>query len=323
MKKLLIAITLLSMSSCSHTTPFLQIGSLSSDNVRLDNKGNYEYNQNDLTISYDFWSNGGKVSFVVTNNSSQDIYLLMDKSYFINNGMAYDYYANRNFIIGSASSSTTTSTIGRSISGQSQLFGLLNQPKKTYISLYSPLNESTYTNASIGVSASRFLSSTESRGSQSSKSVETPEPKIVCIPANSSKSFAEFYVSGTPHRQCGFARDAKEEDGAKITFNSEIYSPQCIENRLTFNINGEVVPVTNTFYVNEYTNIMNANGYAYISDNSKDCNGKNNGIIKIYKHATPNNFYITYQYSTRDDNDRIDVKKSKSKKSKKGKKGKK
>ena len=47
----------------------------------------------DIVISYDFWEEYGRVAFKVTNNSNQDMVIYMDKSFFIRNGMAYDYYS--------------------------------------------------------------------------------------------------------------------------------------------------------------------------------------------------------------------------------------
>ena len=64
----------------------------------------------------------------------------------------------------------------------------------------------------------------------------------------------------------------------------------------------------NTFYVSQYLNIQDGDGYAYIAEFEKDCNGKNKGFspnVRIYKHAATNCFYTTYQYAKGADNDRI------------------
>ncbi|MBO5771628.1 MAG: hypothetical protein J6R09_03225, partial [Alistipes sp.] len=75
-----------------------------------------------------------------------------------------------------------------------------------------------------------------------------------------------------------------------------------------FNINGESVPIVNTFYVSQYLNIYDGDGYAYIAEFDTDCNGKKIGYypnIRIYKHAATNCFYTTYKCSIGADNDRI------------------
>ena len=76
---------------------------------------------------------------------------------------------------------------------------------------------------------------------------------------------------------------------------------------MVFNINGEIVPVVNKFYVREYLNIYDGNGYAYISTYGVDCNGnvRHDREIKSYKHASSSCFYITYEWSSREDDDRI------------------
>ena len=308
MKKIIcIAVVLLTMSSCSPKIfPYCQIGTLSSDNVKLSDNGNFEYSKSGVTISYNFWSEGGNVSFVVTNNTDKDVYLLKEDCYFVQNGWAYDYYQNRTYVKSSASSSSVAQTAGASVNANAQLSGQLSGFAK--FMLNSPTSSVNYSNAAVGYGASQMAAGTFSRSSQSGFAVETPEQKMVCIPAHTSKHFSDFNISGIPYRQCGFARDAKTKEGEKISFTSASTSPQCIENRLVFKINGEAIPVVNTFYVSQYLNIHDGDGYAYIAEFDKDCNGKNKGYypnVRIYKHAAANCFYTTYQCEIGVDNDRI------------------
>lgn len=146
------------------------------------------------------------------------------------------------------------------------------------------------------------------------QSVEICELKTICIPAKSYKEFSEYSMLSAPYRECGFARDSQEKEGSKWTFSSMSTSPLCIENRLVFNINGEIIPIVNTFYVVEFINILNAEGYLYVSDYSKDCNGKNVSWypdVKFYRHSSPNCFYIPYDCTIGVDNDRINKKTTK------------
>ncbi len=306
MKKFIhIIIILLTVSSCSKVFSYRQIGTLSSDNVKMTNSGAFEYSNSGITISYNFWSEGGNVSFVITNNTDKDIYLLKDICYFIQNGWAYDYYLNRTYIESSTASSSVAQTYGASVNANSQLSGQLSDFAKW--KLNSPFSNINYSSSGISYGASRAAASTLSHSSQSGFATETPEQKTVCIPAHSSKHFSDFNISTTPHRQCGFARDAQTEDGEKISFTSASNSPQTFENRLVFNINGEIVPIVNKFYVSEYLNILDIDKYAYIQDYRKDCNGKNIDFfpdVKIYKHAATNCFYTTYQCTVGVDNDR-------------------
>lgn len=308
MKKSLYAIVaLLLMTSCSPTYyGFMQVGKLSSDNVEINDAGRFTHTRPELTIAYNFWSYGGEVSFCITNTSDNDIYLLMDKSFFIQNGVAYDYFKNRTYISHKSSSSATT--IGAAASANAQLYGNLSYWEQLRInSIGANVN---YSSASVGYAAS--VNQAYSSSSQKGYSIEFPESSTICIPAHSSKIFSEFSISDAPYRKCGFARDPKNTDGENITFSKAEKSPEVIENRLVFNINGQEVPVINTFYVSEYINIHDGAGYAYTTDYSTDCNGKKLSSapdIKIYKHSTPNCFYTKYKCIIGYDNDRIKTKK--------------
>ena len=56
---------------CSACSPlfYQQIATLSSENVNLKDNGAYVYEDGIMTIEYDFWSESGKFTFVITNNS--------------------------------------------------------------------------------------------------------------------------------------------------------------------------------------------------------------------------------------------------------------
>lgn len=49
------------------------------------------YEDPDCVITYDLWSNGGNTDFVFENKTGFLMYLNLDNSFFIKNGMAYDY----------------------------------------------------------------------------------------------------------------------------------------------------------------------------------------------------------------------------------------
>ena len=304
MKKFYYAFILLALATSCSTVSYCQIGVLSSDNVEMNDRGQYKYSQNELTISYNFWSYGGKVSFSVTNKTDNDIYLLMDCSHFINNGWAYDYYKNRVYTISESSSSSTRSTIGASANNAAQLNGTLNTSLSSTNAKYSGI--------SVSQDISIMATESESYGSQLGYSVKFPESKSICIPAHSSKHFSEFQILDRAYRQCGFARDSKDTEGEKLTFPNANSSPTCIENRLVFKINGQIVPIVNNFYVKEYINILNSEGYAYLLTYRTKCNGDALSTFadkKIYKHAMRNSFYTDYTYNHYvDSNDRIDDK---------------
>ena len=273
----------------------------------MSDKG-YVYTHPDFTISYNFWSYGGNVSFVIKNHSDKDIYLLKDQCFFIQNGWAQDYYRNRTYIVSTASSSSVSQTSGASINANAsaQLSGELNGFAKLMIN--SPTSNINYSNATAGISygASQMAAGTLSHSSQSGYSIETQEQKTICIPAHSSKHFSEFSIMTTPYRECGFARDPEEKEGTIWSFSSALDSPNAFENRLVLKINETIVPIVNTFHISQFTNVRE--DYSYINEYKKDCNDKIiswTKDVKIDKLYAPNRFHTTYRCQIGIDNDRI------------------
>lgn len=89
------------MASCS---TYIQIATLNSDTVQLNEKGEFYYEDEVVRIEYSFnQAENGLFAFAIKNLSKEDIYVDMSKSYFINNGIATDYFGR-----------STTITIGTS-----------------------------------------------------------------------------------------------------------------------------------------------------------------------------------------------------------------
>lgn len=105
--KIFAALAIISFFTSCAPSQYMQIATLKSEQVKLQSNGSFTSERPEFTIKYDFWSTYGDVGFMVTNNSDEDLYLNLEKSYFINNGYAYDYYQNR-IIVNSSKSSLTT-----------------------------------------------------------------------------------------------------------------------------------------------------------------------------------------------------------------------
>ena len=90
-----ILITLISLFLfCSCKTTWYQVSSLQSEDV----DENFKFNNDDLTLQYDFWSEGGMLHFSITNNSENPIYIDWENSNFIFNGFSYDYFTDKETI---------------------------------------------------------------------------------------------------------------------------------------------------------------------------------------------------------------------------------
>ena len=261
MKFLLSLTTLLLFTACSPEI-FQQIATLSSENVELKDDGAFAYENELFTIEYYFWSESGKFYFTITNNSDDDLYLNLEKSYFVNNGYAYDYYQNRTFVY--TNSKTTISASSVLPKNNSSIISTFGTP---YI----------YGNGAALTSDNGI-------------SVEYAEQPLICIPALSSKSFGEFSISSSEFRDCGFIRNPTKKELA-IREYTVLNSPRIIENRLVFEFNGSTVPITNLFYVSEFQNIAYNNATKYVT--VENCDGTKQDV-KMHMMSANNKFYITY-----------------------------
>lgn len=81
------------LCSCSPKY-YYQICDVSSD-LKKGYDNAYTFENEQLKISYNFWSNGGSIKFNLTNLSNEMIVLDLSKSFCIKNSIAQDYYQNR------------------------------------------------------------------------------------------------------------------------------------------------------------------------------------------------------------------------------------
>lgn len=65
-----------------------------SSNVNLEEK-KLIFEDENVKITYSLWENKGDFGFKFENKSDENIYLKMDESFFILNGIAHNYYQNR------------------------------------------------------------------------------------------------------------------------------------------------------------------------------------------------------------------------------------
>ena len=105
MKRFCILLLALCFASCS---TYIQVATLNSDSVQLSEKGEFYYEDEVVRIEYSFnQAENGLFAFAIKNLTDKDIYIDMAKSYFINNGIAIDYYGRSTTVtIGSSHSNT-------------------------------------------------------------------------------------------------------------------------------------------------------------------------------------------------------------------------
>ncbi|MDE5811458.1 MAG: hypothetical protein K2H61_04015 [Muribaculaceae bacterium] len=268
MKKYLLLLSLLALlSSCLTTNPYYQICKVSSD-LPTSTTGAFESKNSACDITYNFWSEGGDISFIVTNNTNDIIYLDQSKSFLIKNGIAYDYYLNR--II---SSSATVASVQSSSNGATAL-GYWN-----YIGGKVPGSISTTDSSSIG--------------SQKSASVSYEEKPIIAIPPHASKVISEYDIMSHRFEDCDLFESPSKNEQESMSFSAS-NTPVTFSNFLCYRV-GDIPEdnyIENSFYISEVTN---QHYEATIREEKMGCSNdyfktKRNVFIK----TSPKEFYIKY-----------------------------
>ena len=117
MKKVIVLLmTAMMLGSCAtlRTYSFVQVIKTKSADLSMTEVGGGTRFEDDMCfIIYQPWSEGGHLSYTIHNKTDQILYLDLDKSFFIKNGIAQDYFIDR-VVTNSASDITS---VGRSAEG--------------------------------------------------------------------------------------------------------------------------------------------------------------------------------------------------------------
>lgn len=253
------------LTSCSSYQTYYQICDVSSQ-LPVIGEGNYQYKDASCSLTYDFWTNGGNPGFVFTNNSDAIIYIDLDKSFFIKNGKAFNYFLNRK--------TSTTHSTGQSSSATKS--GTIYGYWTNYISYY-PGSLS----ASIG------------SGSSSSQSFTVcyEEQCVIAIPPHSSKTVYEYAVSPDIFTDCDYNTTPNKKQAPTYQF-SLTDTPISFSNYITYRVGNDPSEhtISNDFFINS------TSFYHYDAIHEKrlvsGCNGDEEK--DVIKFASPRKFYIRY-----------------------------
>lgn len=272
------------LPSCGGVRQYYQVTTFESEDVKLQDSGSFVYETDEFSILYDLWSENGEMTFSIVNKTDSAIVLDLDKSYYVFNGLAHDYYQARMF--GSSSSHSRMELNSSSSSlGVSRTY----LPDNLYY-YYDGFNRH-YNVANTGnVSVSSSKTTGWSRTSTSYR--EYDERKLVVIPAKTYKVFSEFGISQVIYRECGMALDPKDREVFARKFG-QTDTPIKLENRLCLIVNGKQRYVTNSFFACMVAN-MNENNYTDYEE-VKDCNGRLQQYNKkVAKYGRADRMYVKY-----------------------------
>jgi hypothetical protein len=246
-----------------------------SDNISISNNC-ISYEDKDCIVLYNFWQEYGTSGFTFNNKTDSMIYLDLSETFFIDNGIAYDYYQNRVY---SNSSNTYVKNSDAVISSL-----LLN-------------------NVSVGVSSSSTATTTNSH------SVSNIEKSVICIPSKTMKIISGFNLQESLYNTCSinlYPNKKAIKEGKNVNlFVDKSLSPLTFSNLISYSFDKDIKDVKrieNAFYVSKISCLLEDDiTYPEYMLNSP-CDTTNtfrqlNTHKRTYLNsdvAKPNSFYITY-----------------------------
>ena len=267
----LVCVIITSLFSVSCTQSFYQIYTMDSKDLKMqDNSLLFE--NADCQVSYNFWSDGGYVSFAFKNKTDRDIFINMNESFLVVNGNAHNYFEAKTYTYGSAFATSIGygESLGVSLSGKTGVWS------------------NKYYTASAGVAASITSKSAIMN------TVSIKEQEVVCIPANSFKTFSKFCLSPAIYQKCVKKVDYPSKKVSLAKFDSE-NSPIMMNNRLTYGFKSDNMDkhIDNVFWLGEIENYSEKSAIERKSE--KGCYDYLSKEIKVFKIGTPSQFYRHYQ----------------------------
>ena len=267
-KTILVGLFALIMNSCVTHSYYQVYKTTASEKINLkDNSLVYE----DLNciISYNFWQNEGNIGFRFFNKTGKNIYLNLEESFFVFNGISNNYYKNRIFTNSHSSGVVLLkgAKAAKSVTGYNFL-------------------DLVQTNL-MSVSAS--VSNTSTSGT----SVAYNEEKIVCIPPQTAKIISEYTINKSIYRDCELLRyPTKKEIKSKNFTKSN--SPIIFSNIISYKLDQSELQnkVQNEFYVSEITNLPVSEMFS--SKYEENCGKKSRFKSSYFTEQSPNKFYIKY-----------------------------
>ena len=293
-KFLLLVFVCVLLSSCSSRT-FYQVCDVQSS-LKTSPLGEYEYQDNLCNVTYTFWCNGGNPGFAFTNISDEIIYVDLSKSFFVKNGIAYDYFLQR--VTSISTSNTTSSSASKSLSASLSISDTAYGEWKTVYGNY-PGSIS----ASAGASASALVAN--SQAYSKSRTIEIKEKPIVAIPPHSTKVFCEYSICNSYFYECGQTIDPSKKENPSYSYQSD-NTPLKFSNFITYTVGDDKTEhsFSNDFFVNKVS-FWNAN--AIVKEKKVGCDKENE--IEYVSNNSPKRFYVRYNLQNRTVTSKVKIKK--------------
>lgn len=274
MKKtfVLLLLMVLLLTSCSSYV-FYQVYNVTTPD--MEERGNkLVYENEHLKVSYNFWGEAGDGNFVVYNKSDKDLFILLPQSFMIKNGIALDYFKNREW--GSSVSQSLTANAGTSAA----IYGYTKYLKDFQGNPYlASISSSAGEGKSIGRASSFVMK----------------ENPIVCIPPHASKVLGEYSLYDNLIKACNKEQDYPNKSAMLMTFTKED-SPLHVVNRIayTFDSTGKASQyINNEFWISEVTNYIDEE--IVETEWRTECEGGLKEEVEVFTIGSPRQFYNQYK----------------------------
>lgn len=263
MRKLLLAAIAASLMLSSCSKAFYQVYTVEAPGS-VEKENTLVYENEDCKVMYNMWSEDGYIGFIFYNKTDKDLFVILPQTFFIKNGVALEYYRNREYHKTEIVSSGVT--LGVAVSGKYDWYGVPGS-----------------------------LNANENRQRRVSKTIVEKENPIVCIPPHSSKEINEYIISGQWIRDCNKKQAYPSTKSIPVTYSKED-SPLVFKNRIayTFDNGGKDLKyVENEFWISELVNYSKKE--AISKRKYQECESEVEVDTYVFKIASPRKFYNSYK----------------------------
>ncbi|WP_446776960.1 hypothetical protein [Macellibacteroides fermentans] len=281
MKHLFLSLfVVLALSSCKST--FFQVATTQCDNLKSEQNTLFFEDAN-CKVYYNLWSEGGNAGFLFHNKSDLTIYVNLAESFFVKNGIAYDYSLNRTFARSVSQSFSNQQTVS--------LWGFKNG-----LPVLNSVSEDGKASkiADLSVLMPGLFGGTDAKekSTATSRQVTYSEEPIVAIPPHTAKYFSEYSIYETLFRDCNLLLYPSKKQVRPLKFTSA-NSPVTFSNIITYSMrnSGDDIQIKNDFYISEIKNLPQKVAIKKVF--KRDCDNRE---IKEwhFTDAAVNKFYLRY-----------------------------
>lgn len=265
------------------------------------------YENEDCIVLYNLWGKGGEAGFIFYNKTNKVIHIDLSQTFFLRNGIAYNYYTPQTITQTTSSSvgvATTTSYAESYSAAKSVSAGTGSSTSIKHGNRSTGTSAATSASASWGAAVLGNASVSDMASFSKSTSVATTEEPVLSIPPQASKVISHYDIAEELFVDCDLNK--YPSDSAHISFSEED-SPLTFANYISYRVgdNKDVNVIENQFYIADIYNYAEPYALVYV-EREKTCDNvltpdeqqQQRYIKPIYDAyvniSGDNSFYFTY-----------------------------